>query len=214
MNTLSKKQQCKSVRDNADVWQKIQHWRWHKNHRNARKTTPWDMLDYISGDFVFNLLYMMIYKRFVRYFGIDYHRIFWLIEQIKKINPPLSPRKLKAKINILFDGIETEEEVLAAFQGFNYCAEIKSDKLIITNSNSDDSCNPLYPEPQEEHILPRYMLRNFLLSRAAVTDCIMGKFPNDLDFWIYACRYLLMDDKEFAHCGYGPNGQNFPYKNE
>lgn len=214
MNTLSKKQQCKSVRDNADVWQKIQHWRWYKNHRNARKTSPWDMLDYISEDFVFNLLYMMIYKRFVRYFAFDYHRIFWLIEQIKKINPPLSPRKLKAKINILFDGIENEDEVLAAFQGFNYCADIKGDKLIITNSDSDDYCNPLYPEPSEEHILPRYMLRNFLLSRAAVTDCIMGKFPNDLDFWIYACRYLLMDDKEFAHCGYGPNGQSFPYINE
>lgn len=37
----------------------------------------------------------------------------------------------------------------------------------------------------------------------------MGKFPNDLDFWIYTCRYLLMDDKEFAHCGYGPNGKTF-----
>ena len=29
---------------------------------------------------------------------------------------------------------------------------------------------------------------------------------------IGTCRYLLMDDKEFAHCGYGPNGKNFPYK--
>ena len=214
MNTLSKKQQCKSVRDNAGVWQKIQHWRWHKNHRNARKTTPWDMLDYISGDFVFNLLYMMIYKRYVRYFAFDYHRIYDILYVIKKINPPLKSRELKEKINILFDGIETEEEVLAAFQGFNYRTEIKDDKLIITNLDSDDYCNPAYPEPQEEHILPRYMLRNFLLFRAAVNDCIMGKFPNDLDFWIYTCRYLLMDDKEFKHCGYGPNGQNFPYKNE
>ena len=126
----------------------------------------------------------------------------------------LNNLQLKAKINILFDGIETEEEVLTAFQLFNYRTEIEGDKLIITNSDSDDYCNPLYPEPQEEHILPYYMLQNFLLFRAAVTDCIMGKFPNDLDFWIYTCRYLLMDDKEFKHCGYGPNGQNFPHKNE
>ena len=122
--------------------------------------------------------------------------------------------KLKAKINILFDGIETEEEVFAAFQLCNYRTEIKDDKLIIRNSDTDDYCNPLYPEPPEEHILPRYMLRNFLLFRAAVTDCALGKIHNNLDFWIYACRYLLMDDKEFAHCGYGPNGQNFPYKNK
>lgn len=214
MNTLSKKQQCKSVRDNADVWQKIQHWRWHKNHRNVRKTSPWDMLDYISGDFVFNLLYMMIYKRFVRYFGLDYHRIYDILYTIKKINPPLKSRELKEKINILFDGIETEEEVFTAFQLINYRAEIEDDKLIIRNSDTDDYCNPLYPEPLEEHILPRYVLRNFLLFRAAVTDCIMGKFPNDLDYWIYACRYLLMDDKEFKHCGYGPNGNRFPYRNE
>lgn len=214
MNTLSKKQQCKSVRDNADVWQKIQHCRWHKNHRNARKTTPWDMLDYISGDFVFNLLYMMIYKRFVRYFGLDYHRIYDILYAIKKINPPLKSRELKEKINILFDGIETEEEVLTAFQLFNYRTEIRDDKLIIRNSDTDDYCNPLYPEPMEEHILPRYMLQNFLLFRTAVTDCALGKVHNDLDFWIYACRYLLMDDKEFAHFCYGPNGKNFPYKNE
>ena len=123
----------------------------------------------------------------------------------------ISPFVPEEKINNLFDGIETEDEVLAAFLGFNYCANIKGDNLIITNSDSDDYCNPLYPEPPEEHILPRYMLRNFLLFRAAVTDCIMGKFPNDLDYWIYACRYLLMDDKEFKHCGL--NRDIFPYIN-
>lgn len=163
---------------------------------------------------MFNLYYMMIYKRYVRYFAFDYHRIFWLIERINKINPPLPSRQLKEKIKILFDGIETEEEVLTAFQGFNNGAEIKGDNLIITNSDNDDYCNPLYLEPPEEHILPRYMLQNFLLFRADVTDCALGKFSNDLDYWIYACRYLLMDDKEFAHFCYGPNGQNFPYKNE
>ena len=214
MNALSKKQQSRETEKQSEELQDNKHWQLYCAHRDKRKTSPWDMLDYISGDFVFNLLYMMIYKRYVRYFAFDYHRIFWLIEQIKKINPPLSPRKLKAKINILFDGIETEEEVLTAFQLFNYRTEIEGDKLIITNSDSDDYCNPAYPQPSEEHILPRYMLRNFLLFRAAVTDCIMGKFPNDFDFWIYTCRYLLMDDKEFAHCGYSPNGQNFPYKNE
>ena len=214
MNVLSKKQQSRKAEKRAEELQDNKHWQLHCAHRDKRKTTPWDMLDYISHDFVFNLLYTMIYKRFVRYFAFDYHRIFWLIEQIKKINPPLPPRKLKAKINILFDGIETGEEVFTAFQLFNYRTEIEGDKLIITNSDSDDYCNPLYPEPQEEHILPRYMLRNFLLFRAAVTDCIMGKFPNDLDFLIYTCCYLLMDDKEFKHCGYGPNGQSFPYINE
>ena len=117
------------------------------------------------GDFVFNLYYMMIYKRYVRYFAFDYHRIFGLVELIKKINPPLPSRQLKAKINILFDSIETEDEVFVAFQRFNYCAKIKGDKLIITNSDNDDYCNPAYPQPSEEHILPRYMLRNFLLFR-------------------------------------------------
>ena len=214
MNTLSKKQQRKNVRDNENAWKKLDHIRWRWQHRDAHKTSPWDMLDYIWVDFMFNLYYMMIYKRYVRYLAFDYHRIFWLIEQIKKINPPLPPRQLKEKINNLFGDIQTEDVVLVAFKVFRYHAEIKDDKLIITNLNNDDYCNPLYPEPSEEHILPRYMLRNFLLFRAAVTDCIMGKFPNDLDYWIYACRYLLMDDKEFKHCGYGPNGNGFPYGNE
>ena len=98
MNTLSKKQQCKSARDNADVGKKIKQYRRHRQHRDAHKTSPWDMLDYIAGDFVFNLYYMMIYKRYVRYFAFDYHRIFWLIERIKKINPPLPSRQLKEEI--------------------------------------------------------------------------------------------------------------------
>ena len=214
MNTLSKKQKTIKIEKQAKHLQDNKHWQLHCAHRDKHKTTPWDMLDYISHDFVFNLLYMMIYKRFVRYFGLDYHRIYDILYAIKKINPPLKSRDLKEKINILFDGIETEEEVLTAFRLFNYSAEINGDKLIITNSDTDDYCNPLYPEPLEEHILPRYVLRNFLLFRKAVTDCALGKVHNDLDFWIYACRYLLMDDKEFAHFCYGPRGQNFPYKNE
>ena len=214
MNALSKKQQNRKAEKRAERLQDNKHWQLHRAHRDKHKTTPWDMFDYISNDFVFNLLYMMIYKRFVRYFGIDYHRIYDILYVIKKINPSLKSRELKEKINILFDGIETEEEVLTAFQLFNYRTEIRDDKLIIRNSDTDDYCNPLYPEPSEEHILPRYMLQNFLLFRTAVTDCALGKVHNDLDFWIYACRYLLMDDKEFKHCGYGPNGKNFPYKNE
>lgn len=214
MNTLSKKQQSRKAERRAEKLQDNGRWQLHCAYRDKRKTTPWDMLDYISGDFVFNLLYMMIYKRFVRYFGLDYHRIYDILYTIKKINPPLKSRELKEKINILFDGIETEEEVFTAFQLINYRAEIEGDKLIIRNSDTDDYCNPLYPEPLEEHILPRYVLQNFLLFRKAVTDCALGKVHNDLDFWIYACRYLLMDDKESAHFCYGPNGQNFPYKNE
>ena len=122
MSTLSKKQQSRSADNDADLRQELKQYRRHHQHRNAHKTSPWDMLAYISGDFVFNLYYMMIYKRYVRYFGFDYHRIFWLVKLIKKVNPPLPPRKLKEKINILFDGIETEEDVLTAFQEFNYCA--------------------------------------------------------------------------------------------
>lgn len=107
MNTLSKKQKTIKIEKQAKHLQDNKHWQLHCAHRDKRKTTPWDMLDYI---------------------------------------------------------------------------------------------------------LPRYVLQNFLLFRAAVTDCALGKIHNNLDFWIYACRYLLMDDTEFVHCGYGPNGKNFSYK--
>jgi hypothetical protein len=50
----------------------------------------------------------------------------------------------------LFDEIETEEGVLAAFQSFRYEVKEKGDSLIISNSDIDDDCNPSYPEPQED----------------------------------------------------------------
>ena len=118
MNVLSKKQQSREAEKRAEKLQDNGRWQLHCAYRDKRKTTPWDMLDYISRDFVFNLLYMMIYKRFVRYFGLDYHRIYDILYTIKKINLPLKSRELKEKINILFDGIETEEEVLTAFRLF------------------------------------------------------------------------------------------------
>lgn len=214
MNTLSQKQQTKNIKKQVKKLKNARQSQLHRTHRDNRKLTPWDMLDYISTDFVFNLFYMMIYKRFIRYFGIDYHRIYDLLHKLNKINAPIKNKDIKEKINLLFDGIETEEEVLEAFQSFRYDVKETDNSLIISNSDTDDDCNPLYPEPQEEHILPRYMLKNFLLFRKAFTDCAMGKIHNDLEFWIYACHYLLMDNKDFNHFGYGPDGKNFPYKKE
>ncbi len=177
---------------------------------NKYESSLWDMLDYISQDFVFNLFYMMIHKRFIRYFVIDYHRIYDLIRTIQRINQSLSPCKLEEKINILFAGIETEEEVLDMFKLFRYNAIVKDDKIVITNDTElDDNYNPVYPEQREEYILPSYILKNFLLFRSAVSDCVMGKFPNNLDYWLYACRYLLMDDKDFHD--FGLKNDLFPY---
>lgn len=210
MNTLSKKQQNRKLAKHTEKKRKNIHWWWHKKHRDARKTSPWDMFDYISQDFVFNLFYMMIHKQFIRYFVMDYHRIYDLIRAIQRINPPLSRYKLKEKINNLFAGIETEEEVLDMFKLFGYNAIVKDDKIVITNDiERDESYNPAYPEQGEEYILPSYILKNFLLFRSAVSDCIMGKFPNNLDYWLYACRYLLMDNEDFHD--FGLNTDIFPY---
>lgn len=177
---------------------------------NKYESSLWDMLDYISQDFIFNLFYMMLHKRFISYFVIDYHRIYDLIRAIQRINPPLPPRKLEEKINILFAGIETEEEVLDMFKLLRYNVIIRDDKIIITNDTElDDNYNPVYPEQREEYILPSYILKNFLLFRSAVSDCVMGKFPNNLDYWLYVCRYLLMDDKNFHN--FGLNSDIFPY---
>ena len=206
MNTLSKKQQIRKIEGLSKRQRKNKHWGWHCNYRNARKTSPWDMFYYISQDFVFNLFYMMIHKRFIRYFVMDYHRIYDLIRAIQRINPPLTQYKLKEKINILFASIKTEEEVLDMFKLFGYNAIVKDDKIVITNDiERDESYNPAYPEQEEEYILPSYILKNFLLFRSAVSDCIMGKFPNNLDYWLYACRYLLMDNKDFHDFGLNPN---------
>lgn len=156
---------------------------------------------------------MMIHKKFIRYFVMDYHRIYDVIRCIQRINPPLNTKELEDKINNLFDGIETEKEVFDTFKLFRYNAIIKKDKIILTNDTEcDDDCNPAYPEQPEEYVLARYILKNFLIFRQAFTDCVMGKFPNDLEFWIYACHYLLMDNKEFDHLGFGPDGKNFSYK--
>lgn len=101
--------------------------------RHTYTTYPWVMLDYIATDFVYNLFYMMIHKQFIHYFVMDYHRIYDMIHDIKRISPSLPPRKLKEKINLLFADIETEEEVLDMFKLFRYNAVVKDDKIMITN---------------------------------------------------------------------------------
>ena len=210
MNALSKRQrQTLTVQHHKHITKVTQYQR-HRHYRDNRKTTPWDMLNYISTDFVYNLFYMMIHKRFIHYFVIDYHRIYDLIDVLHRINPPLSPRKLKEEINSLFDGIETEEEVFDVFKLFRYDAVIEDDKIILTNdAEFDERYNPAYPEPKEQYILPRYILKNFIMFRQAFTDCVMGKFPNNLDYWIYACSYLLMDNKNLHN--FGLNSDMFPY---
>ena len=210
MNILSHKQhQIKIFQYDKRITKIIQHQK-HHNYRDNHKTTPWNMLNYISTDFVYNLFYMMIHKRFIHYFVVDYHRIYDLILVLQRINPPLPPRKLKEKINNLFDGIETEEEVFDAFKLFRYNAVIRNDEIILTKDiDFDESYNPAYPEQREKYILPRYMLKNFLMFRQAFIDCVMRKFPNNLDYWIYACGYLLMDNKDFHD--FGLNNDVFPY---
>lgn len=210
MNTLSHKQhQITIFKCDKRIAKAIRHQK-RRHYHDSRKTTPWNMLNYISTDFVYNLFYMMIHKRFLHYFVVDYHRIYDLILVLQRINPPLPPRKLKEQINNLFDGIETEEEVFGAFKLFRYNAVIKNDEIILTkNIDLDESCNPAYPEQRDQYILPRYMLKNFLMFRQAFTDCVMRKFPNNLDYWIYACNYLLMDNK--GVCNFGLNSDIFPY---
>ena len=71
-------------------------------------------------------------------------------------------------------------------------------------------------EPKNESIgfIPsKYMLHNFLQFKQLFYDVVSKKYDvgADTDFWLYACRYLLMGDKEFI-CLRGPNGRNFSYK--
>ena len=168
-----------------------------------------DFFLYASDDFLFNLFYMMIHKKFVRWFGIDYHRITGIIRLFQDIYS----KDLEKSIHELFGCIDDEDEIESRIKRYSWKITPKEDNLIITINEDIDYFNPNKEPDKTEYILPKYILHNFLQFKQLFYDVVSKKCDvgADTDFWLYACRYLLMGDKEFI-CRYGPNGRNFPYK--
>ncbi len=167
--------------------------------------------DYISYDFLYNLFYMMIHKKFVRWLGIDYHRITGIIRLFQDIYS----KDLEKSVHELFGCIDDEDEVESRIERHRWEIIPKEDNLIITIDEDIDYFNPNKEPDKTEYILPKYMLHNFLQFKQLFYDVVSKKYDvgADTDFWLYACRYLLMGDKEFeAFYHRGPNGRNFPYK--
>ena len=167
--------------------------------------------DYISYDFLYNLFYIMIHKKFVRWLGIDYHRITGIIRLFQDIYS----KDLEKSVHELFCCIDDEDEVESRIERYRWEITPKEDNLIITIDEDIDYFNPNKEPDKTEYILPKYMLHNFLQFKQLFYDVVSKKYDvgADTDFWLYACRYLLMGDKEFeAFYHRGPNGRNFPYK--
>lgn len=188
---------------------------WLERREKRIKVKQWAaerFYDYISHDFLYNLFYMMIHKKFVQYFGIDYHRI----TEIIRLYQDIYSKNLEESVHKLFGSVDDEDEIIGKFQRYNWEVESKGDYLVITLGNdSDDYCNPDKEPDTTEYILPKYMLHNFLQFKQLFYDVVSKKYDigADTDFWLYACRYLIMGDKEFeAFYHLGPNGRNFPYK--
>lgn len=165
--------------------------------------------DYISYNFLYNLFYMMIHKKFVQWLGIDYHRITGIIRLFQDIYS----KDLEKSVHELFGCIDDEDEVESRIERYRWEITPKEDNLIITIDEDIDYFNPNKEPDKTEYILPKYMLHNFLQFKQLFYDVVSKKYDvgADTDFWLYACRYLLMGDKEFI-CRCGPNGRNFPYK--
>lgn len=181
------------------------------SYKKAGQQKVEDFYLYISHDFLYNLLYMMIHKKFIRIIGMDYHRIteiFWLFEKYYSKN-------LQKAINCLFGGIESEDEIkwCIASLGWNIHREA-NDYILTVNENMDNYHFPNIDIDAKKYILPCYMLRNFLQFKQLFYEVVSKKIDvgNDVEFWLYTCRYLLMGDKKYKAFGFGPDGKNFPYK--
>ena len=209
MNKVSNKQQKTKIK-----WENIDQndTQWCIRREKRIKVRQWAaerFYDYISYDFLYNLFYMMIHKKFVRWFGIDYHRITGIIRLFQDIYS----KDLEKSVHELFGDIDYEDEVESRIKWYSWKITPKEDNLIITIDEDIDYFNPNKEPDKTEYILPKYMLHNFLQFKQLFYDVVSKKYDvgADTDFWLYACRYLLMGDKEFI-CRCGPNGRNFPYK--
>jgi hypothetical protein len=210
MNKISNKQLKTKIK--WQNWDKnIQPWL--KRRQKRIKVRQWAaerFYRYIARDFLYNLFYMMIHKKFIRYFGIDYHRITGIISLFQDIYS----KNLEESVHELFGGIDDENEVEHWIERYRWKITPKENNLIITIEKNDDyPFNPDKEPDTTEYILPRCMLQNFLQFKQLFYDVVSKKYDvgAEPDFWLYACRYLLMGDKEFE-CIWGPNGRNFPYK--
>lgn len=209
MNKISNKQlETKIKWQNWD--RNIKPWLIRREKRiKVRQWAAERFYDYISYDFLYNLFYMMIHKKFVRWFGIDYHRITEIICLFQDIYS----KNLEESVHKLFGCIDDEDDVKHWIERYRWEITPKEDNLIITIDEDIDYFNPNKKPNKTEYVLPKYMLHNFLQFKQLFYDVVSKKYNvgADTDFWLYACRYLLMGDKEFiCHCG--PNGRNFPYK--
>lgn len=211
MNKVSNKQlktktKWKNIDKNDKQWCV-----WREKRIKVRQWAAETFYYYISHDFLYNLFYMMIHKKFVRWFGIDYHRITGIIRLFQDIYS----KDLEKSVHELFGGIDYEDEVESRIEWCRWKITPKEDNLIITINEDIDYFNPNKEPDKTEYILPKYMLHNFLQFKQLFYDVVSKKYDvgADTDFWLYACRYLLMGDKEFeAFYHRGPNGRNFPYK--
>ncbi len=211
MNKVSNKQlKNKIKRQNWD--RNIKPWLKRRQRRiKVRQCAAERFYDYISYDFLYNLFYMMIHKKFVRLFGIDYHRI----TEIIRLFQDIYSKKLEESVHKLFGSIDDEEDVEAWIKRLGWKLYRKSQYYIVkVNNDFDNYSNPDKEPDATEYILPCCMLQNFLQFKQLFYDVVSKKYDvgADTDFWLYACRYLLMGDKEFEMFHKGPNGRNFPYK--
>ncbi|MBQ9235399.1 MAG: hypothetical protein IJ184_02920 [Alphaproteobacteria bacterium] len=211
MNKISNKQlKAKTKRQNW--YRNIKPWLKRREKRiKVRQWAAQKFYDYIAYDFLYGLLYMMIHKKFVRWFGIDYHRITGIIRLFQDVYS----KNLEESVHDLFGGIDYEDEVEHWIEWYRWEITSKEDNLIITIDEDIDYFNPNKEPDTTRYILPKYMLHNFLQFKKLFYDVVSRKYNvgADTDFWLYACRYLLMGDKEFEmFYRLGPNGRNFPYK--
>ena len=180
----------------------------YKMSEGKRKVRKADILLYISEDFMFNLIYMMIHKRYPCSYKVDYHRMYYMVRLLQGWIPA---KETESVVEILFDGIDTVEDAENWFEN-NYSFKLRkeSKNYIINEVIPDKNAKDDY-EKIAEYVLPCYMMKNLLQFKKLFYEVVKDKYWNDTDLWDYACRYLLMGDNEFIRA-YGPDGKNFPYK--
>ena len=169
-----------------------------------------DFFLYASDDFLFNLFYMMIHKKFIWFGRCDYSRIAMIFFIFRNI----PTKELKNAVNNLFDCIENEEDIINCIKSSAWKVEQNKENLIITIEEPIGCCNPNEKQDTTKYIVPLYMLHNFLQFKQLFYNVVSKKYDvgPDTDFWLYACRYLLMGDKDYKIAWWGNNGKNFPYK--
>ena len=180
----------------------------YKMSEGKRKVEKYHILKYISEDFMFNLIYMMIHKRYPCSYKVDYHRMYYMVRLLQDW---ISARETKSFVEILFDGIDTVEDAENWFKhNHSFKLRKESKNYIINEVIPDKNAKDDY-EKIAEYVLPCYMMKNLLQFKKLFYEVVKDKYWNDTDLWDYACRYLLMGDKEFIRF-YGPDGKDFPYK--